>query len=906
MGKKTKYKNLAILKLSKIVHLLGKILGLVIKEQEGISFFNKIEKIRLLSKTSRGSKNKKKIRLNETKKFRQLKSNICKLSYQESLVISRSFSQFLNFSNLAESLYSVHKIHNLDARKAQGTNELVILDEAVERLIKDKSISKNKFFQTVKKLKIELVLTAHPTEVKRRTLIHKFKDVNNILERFVNLKIFTKKNVDRETKLLEESLHEEITSIWKTDELKRSKPTPIDEAKWGLAIIEDSLWNALPKICSYFDQSIQNYVGKRLPINFSPITFGSWMGGDRDGNSSVTSKITEEVVLLSRRMAANLYEKELTKLIRNLSIHECSKTLQDKVGNSSEPYRVFLRPIRDKMKNTQRLIELHLNNRKVLDERYLVRSINEVIQPLNIVYNSLCDVKCESIANGSVLDLLRRAHCFGLNLAKLDVRQEASLHVKLLKNICLRLGLGNYQEWSEEEKISFLSKHFKSKRSLIPKNIVLDKEDKEVWSTFQMIAKLPQECLGAYIISMASNVSDILTVMFLQKEAGIKTYLRVVPLFETLSDLQNAPQVIKSLYNISWYLKKFKHYQEVMIGYSDSSKDAGKLAASWAQYKAQENLQSVSDKYKVKLTLFHGRGGSVGRGGGPIYSALLSQPPGTVNGRTRVTEQGEIIQQKYSTESLAEHTLGTYIASVLEATLIPPARPKKSWRRLMKDMSETASTAYRSRIHDPNFLRYYRTITPQKILDQLSIGSRPTKRKKGDEIENLRAIPWVFSWTQIRFILPAWLGTLEGLELAKKGKNKIILKDMLNNWPFFYAMMDMLDMVLTKTDLRVIQFYEECLGDKELQNIGNKLRRQLLSLIHINKTLIPKYILEQRKSYRESIRIRNTYAETLNLLQADIMKKLKVTNLRNTDRKLLMDAMMVTIAGISAAMKNTG
>ena len=235
----------------------------------------------------------------------------------------------------------------------------------------------------------------------------------------------------------------------------------------------------------------------------------------------------------------------------------------------------------------------------------------------------------------------------------------------------------------------------KPKRSLIPKNIVLDKEDKEVWSTFQMIAKLPQECLGAYIISMASNVSDILAVMFLQKEAGIKTYLRVVPLFETLSDLQNAHQVIKSLYNISWYLKKFKHHQEVMIGYSDSSKDAGKLAASWAQYEAQENLQSVSDKHKVKLTLFHGRGGSVGRGGGPIYEALLSQPPGTVNGRTKVTEQGEIIQQKFGTESLAEYTLGTYIGSVLAATLSPPMKPKENWRKLMNDMSVVASYAYR-------------------------------------------------------------------------------------------------------------------------------------------------------------------------------------------------------------------
>ncbi len=906
MGKKNKYKNLAILKLSKIVHLLGKILGLVIKEQEGNYFFNKIEKIRLLSKTSRGKKDKKKIRLNETKKFRLLKSNVSELKPHESLVIARSFSQFLNFSNLAESLYSVHKIHNLNVRKAQGTNELVILDEAIERLIKNKSISKNKFFQIAKKLKIELVLTAHPTEVKRRTLLHKFTHVNNILERFVNLRIFTKKNVDREVKILEESLHEEITSIWKTDELKRSRPTPVDEAKWGLAIIEDSLWNALPKICSYFDQALQNYVGKRLPINFSPITFGSWMGGDRDGNSSVTSKTTKEVVFLSRWMAANLYEKSLTKLIRNLSIHECSKTLRNKVGNSTEPYRVFLRPIRDKLKNTQKLIELHLNNKKNLNESYLVRSVDEIIRPLNVVYNSLCDVKCESIANGSVLDLLRQAHCFGLNLAKLDIRQEASRHERLIKNITMQLGLGNYQNWPEEKKVSFLLKHYRSKRSLIHKNIILDQEDKEVWSTFQMIAKLPQECLGAYIISMASNVSDILTVMFLQKESGIKTCLRIVPLFETLSDLQNAHQVIKSLYKISWYLKKFNYHQEVMIGYSDSSKDAGKFAASWAQYKAQENLQSVSDEHKVKLTLFHGRGGSVGRGGGPIHSALLSQPPGTVNGRTRVTEQGEIIQQKYGTVSLAEHTLGTYIASVLEATLMPPTQPKKSWRVLMNDMSKTASTAYRNHIHDSNFLRYYRTITPQKILDQLLIGSRPTKRKKSSDIKNLRAIPWVFSWTQIRFILPSWLGTLEGLELAKKGQNRVILKDMLVRWPFFYAMMDMLDMVLTKTDLRVIQFYEECLGDHELQIVGNKLRKQLLSLIYINKTLIPKYILEQRKSYRESIRIRNTYAETLNLLQANVMKKLKATNLRNEDKKLLMDTMMVTIAGISAAMKNTG
>ena len=903
MKKKNNNSIIPELKLSKIVHLLGKILGLVIKEQEGNSFFNKIEKIRVLSKESRGKRNKQKI----YQSFNKLKYQISNLTAQESLIIARSFSKFLNFSNIAESLYSVHMIHDHNIRKSQGTNEVVVLEEAIINLLKNKSISKNLFYQTVKKINIDLVLTAHPTEVKRRTLIQKYASVNNILDQFNNLRIFTKQNINREEKLLEQNLHEEITSIWKTDEIKRSKPTPVEEAKWGLAIIEDSLWNALPKLCSRFDSVVQSHTGRRLPINFSPITFSSWMGGDRDGNPNVTSQTTEEVILLSRWEAANLYEKELTNLIQNLSMHDCSKKIRDQVGKSREPYRVFLRPIRNKMQTTQKEIEIFLNNKKPLNQTLVVQSINEVIDPLIIVHQSLCSVKCEVIANGSVLDLIRRAYTFGLNLAKLDIRQESTRHQKLLKTICNKLGLGNYETWSEEKKIKFLSKEYKSKRPLIPQNISLNREEKEVWTTFQMIAKSPRECLGAYIISMASNVSDILAVMVLQKEAGVKSYLRVVPLFETLSDLQNSHCVIEQLYSISWYLKCFKYNQEIMIGYSDSSKDAGKFAASWAQYCAQDKLSYISNQNKVQLTLFHGRGGSVGRGGGPVYAALLSQPPGTVNGRTRVTEQGEVIQQKFGSESLAEYSLGTYIGSVLEATLLPPIKPKKNWINLMDRMCDVASMAYRQHLtKDQNFLRYFQNITPQKIIEQLYIGSRPTKRKKSQEIKNLRAIPWVFAWTQIRLVLPAWLGTLEALELASKGKNRNILKDMLNNWPFFYAMMDMLDMVLTKTDQRVILFYEECLADNNLKKVGDKIRKQLSSLIYLNKKLIPKHILSQRKEFRKSIMIRNTYAEILNLLQADIMRKLNKSNVKNKKREKLLDAMFVTIAGIAAAMKNTG
>ena len=898
-------KKSSIKKISEIINLLGIILGLVIKEQEGTQLYNKVEQIRKLSKSARNGKQES---------FNKLKKSISKLSPRESLIVARSFSQFLNLSNLVESLYSVHKVDDYNFRKAQGTNEFIVLEEAISHLLKDTSVSKDKIYETCKNLKIDLVLTAHPTEVKRRTLIQKYAQINNILERFNKLRIFSQKNIEVEEKYLEEQLHEAITSIWKTDEIKRERPTPTEEARWGLAVIEDSLWDAVPKITSRLDGVIRNHTGKSLPINFSPITFGSWMGGDRDGNPYVTKEITKEVVLLSRWSAANLYEKELTKLIQDLSMHECSKNISRNQGKDGrrgpwEPYRVFLRPIRDKMKTTQTTIELHLNNGSNLNQSLMVQSIDELIKPLTEVYDSLCSVKCEVIANGLTLNLLRRAHAFGLSLAKLDIRQSSEKHLNLLAGITKHIGLGNYKDWTEDERIHFLSKEFESRRPLIPHNINLNKENLEVWQTFKMISKLPNECLGAYVISMASSVSDILAVLVLQKEAGIKNYLRTVPLFETYADLQNSDQIMKELYETNWYLKYFKHNQEIMIGYSDSSKDVGKLAASWAQYCAQEKLQNLSDKFKVKLTLFHGRGGSVGRGGGPVYTALLSQPPGTVNGSTRITEQGEVIQQKYATESLAENSLGTYIGSVLEATIQPPIKAKQNWREIMEEMSLISSQAYNSHItEDENFLRYFDEITPQKNLEKLFIGSRPTRRNKSKDIKSLRAIPWMFAWTQMRLILPSWLGILEAMKISRKANNKKTIKDMLSNWPFFYALMDMLDMVLVKTNPRVIEFYEECLADKDLKRTGKNLRNQLLSLIGLNKKLIPQSIAEERKSYRKSIMLRNTYSEILNLLQADVMRKMnKLEHLKESkDKRLLNDTMMVTIAGISAAMKNTG
>ena len=890
------------IELSSTIHLLGEILGSVIKKQENTAIFDKIEKIRTLSKNSRGSNEG----LNK-QSFKKLKNQISNLTSTETLIIAKSFSRFLDFSNIAESLYSIHNIHDHVIRKTQETNEIVILEEALLDVQKNPNVSKNKFFNVAKNISIDLVLTAHPTEVKRRTLIQKYANVNNILDELNNIQILKKQNIKREKGILEKKLKEEITSVWKTDEIKRSRPTAVEEAKWGLAVIEDSLWNSIPKICSRFDNAVNKFTNKNLPINYSPIKVSSWMGGDRDGNPNVTSKTTMEVVLLSRWEAASLYEKEFTKLIQSLSLFDCSKKIKKQVGKTWEPYRVFLRPIRNKLQQTQREIEDALLEKREPKKKLLVNSINEILDPLNEVYNSLCSVKCDIIANGLVLDIIRLSHTFGLNLAKLDIRQESSRHTSLLNTICKKLALKEYTKLSEQEKIKFLTREYKSKRPLIPNKIKFNNTDKETWETFKMIANTSNEFLGAYVISMTSKVSDILGVLLLQKEAGVKNPLRIVPLFETLSDLQNSSKIVDNLFKNRWYTNIFSNEQEIMIGYSDSSKDAGKFAASWAQYCAQEKLCLVDNKHKIKLNFFHGRGGAVGRGGGPVYAALLSQPPGTVMGMTRVTEQGEVIQQKYGSESMAEYSLGTYIGAVLEATLSPPSKPSKEWRTLIDSMSIISSKAYRHYLlEDEDFLKYFDKVTPKNIIGKLYIGSRPSKRNASKDIKSLRAIPWVFAWTQIRMLLPAWLGTYEALNFASKGKNKKILDEMIKNWPFFYEMMDMLDMVLIKTDQRVIRYYEECLATPELKKIGNELRAKLTELIEINKKIIPNHIINQRKAFRKSIKLRNTYAEILNLLQADIMKRLNKKNINTKSKKILMDAMIVTISGISASMKNTG
>ena len=877
------------------IRLLGTFLGRVIRDQEGLTFYKIVERLRLLSKNTLLDKNKSKVFLKVSKEVKKLKP-------KDIFRVTRSFSHILNLMNLAESLDASRKLNEYENPYFKNKNQNIFIEDIIKNLFKDRNISNKKIYEQATKLDIGIVLTAHPTEVKRRTLIQKYANLIELMEQRHLYKKYPSKILE-----IDRKIYTEITVIWKTDELKRSKPSPLDEAKWGLAVIEDSLWDTIPKVYKRLNDIFRKNLGKDLPRGYNPIQFGSWMGGDRDGNPNVTADITKKVILFSRWQAAKLYEKELTKLIQDLSMKECSPKIKKITGNSFEPYRVYLRPIRDKIRLTYQLIEKHLNNNKSLNEKKLLKDKNEILKPLREVRESLNLNRGQHIANADLLDLIRRVRCFGINLARLDIRQESSRHQKLISDVLNKKYKINFSSLSENKKINLLNSLIKQKKYFINNLKIKHKDNKEVWNTFKQISKEPEQCMGAYVISMTSKASDILSVYFLQKQAETKNLLRVVPLFETLDDLKNAKSVMENIFKLSWYRRLINHKQEVMIGYSDSSKDAGKLSASWHQYKLQEELRNLAKKYKIDLVFFHGRGGSAGRGGGPIQATLKSQPANTVNGKIRITDQGEVIQQKYGYKPLAEYNLCSYIGAVMDASLNPPPKSKKNWRELIEKMSEIATSAYRKNLNQSeDFIRYFKTVTPHKSLGKLAIGSRPAKRKNVDNIQSLRAIPWVFAWTQIRLMLPAWLGTTEALRYGSIKKFSKTLTDMEKNWPYFVSTMDILDMVITKVDPEISIIYENNLADSALKRIGKKLRFQFDALVKLHNKITPKEVFKERKEFRKALFIRNNYTETLNILQATIMNKINNNKYKKLDKKFLDDALMTSIAGISAAMKNTG
>ncbi len=866
------------------VSMLGHLLGNTIRDAHGDEILAKVETIRKLSKSARAGNQSDRNNLIE---------EIKNLPDEHLTPVARAFNQFLNLTNIAE------QYHTISRHCESHINEPDALNSLFTKL-QENSVSKLDAAQAIRDLNIELVLTAHPTEITRRTMINKLVKINECLSKLEHSDL-----VPKERQKTERRLEQLIAQSWHSDVIRKQRPTPLDEAKWGFAVVENSLWEAVPEFLRELNDKLKEHLDEGLPIDARPVHFSSWMGGDRDGNPFVTHTITREVLLLSRWKAADLYLNDINELISELSITKCNDAVRQLAGEDEhEPYRAVLKQLRSILVETKEILDAKLHGQE-LSVKAPLRHLNQLWEPLYACYQSLHECGMGVIADGSLLDTLRRVKAFGVHLVRLDIRQESTRHSDVLSELTRYLGLGDYDQWSEQDKIAFLTNELSSKRPLLPRDWQPSEPVKEVLDTCRIIAAQPRESFGAYVISMARTASDVLAVHLLLQEAGCPYRMDVCPLFETLDDLNNAEAVIKQLMSIDLYRGFIQNHQMVMIGYSDSAKDAGVMAAGWAQYSAMEKLVAVAEGEGIELTLFHGRGGTVGRGGAPAHAALLSQPPKSLKSGLRVTEQGEMIRFKLGLPDVAVNSFNLYASAILEANLLPPPEPKQDWRDLMETLSDVSCEAYRNIVRgEPDFVPYFRQATPELELGKLPLGSRPSKRNPNGGVESLRAIPWIFSWSQNRLVLPAWLGAGEAIQFSVDKGHQALLEEMCREWPFFSTRLGMLEMVFSKCNIDISRDYDQRLVDANLLPLGERLRKQLQSDIKAVLNVENNENLMQSDPWGlESIRLRNIYVEPLNMLQAELLYRTRSTEQASPD---LEEALMVTIAGIAAGMRNTG
>ncbi|HXG54857.1 MAG TPA: phosphoenolpyruvate carboxylase [Vicinamibacterales bacterium] len=899
------------------VRLLGTLLGQTLKRQEGDVLFRRVERVRALAKRARradadGAKGA----------FDLLAKELAAMPLDAALPVTRAFAHFLHLANIAEQHHRVRRrrAYQRDpaARPQPGS-----IEETLPRLV-TAGVSADALHEAVCGLRIGLVITAHPTEIMRRTLQRKYNTIAGALAG-----LDRRDGTPAERESLIDTLRREITAAWETEDVRRERPSPLDELRSAMTVFEQTLWDAVPEYLRSLDRTLRIVTGRGLPLESAPIVFGSWIGGDRDGNPAVTPDITRRACLMTRWVALTLYAREIAALREDLSMTEATDEVRALAPGAAEPYRALLRGVHRGLESARRSVEARLADHAdsaspPADEHF--HTAEALAQPLRHCFESLHATGNGLIADGRLADVLRRIAVFGLTLVKLDIRQEADRHTEAVDVLASRMGHTGYAGWPEEQRLEFLIGALTdispapAHSTLAPSQPTEDPPHTpgtaDVDATFQTLRAIPPESLGAYIITMAGRPSDVLAVELLQRRAGIDPPLRVVPLFETDRDLRAAGGMIDRLLSIPWYRERVARAggrQEVMVGYSDSAKDAGRVAAAWALYESQEAIVAACRVHGVALTLFHGRGGSVGRGGGPTYLAIQSQPPGSVDGTLRVTEQGEMIQAKFGLRGVALRTLEVYTAATLDAALTSPPPVDPRWRDAMREIAESSRAAFRRTVYeDPDFLRYFHTATPEAQLDAMHIGSRPARRGGGDAgVGSLRAIPWQFAWTQTRLLLASWLGAeaLAGACADRDGP-RLPCRDMYARWPFFRSMIDLLQMALAKADGGIAAHYDRQLAPADLQGLAASLRGRLQQSIDAVLTITGHTrLLEDNPVLRRSIAVRNPYVDPINLVQVELLRRLALPGLKAgpaQDVDVLQRALMVTINGIAAGMRNTG
>ena len=849
--------------------------------------------------------------------------------------------------------------------------------------LKQLNVPPQKIQQLISQLDISLVFTAHPTEIVRHTIRKKQRRISSILEK-LDIAEESSRSMGLSNSWEEENyrqlLSEEVRLWWRTDELHQFKPTVLDEVDYSLHYFQKVLFDILPELSNRLKKALQSTFPTLQPPKEKFCYFGSWVGGDRDGNPFVTPDVTWSTACYQRSIVLDKYIQSVRQLndILSLSLHWSNvepdlldslerdrinmAEVYDKyyVRYRQEPYRLKLAYIEQKLNNTKHRNEA-LSNPETRKSIKLAKIEDNVypnsldfLMDLNLIKSSVenTGLKCKELAH-----LIRQVDVYGFHLTPLDFRQDSSRHCEALNEIADYLGVLDkpYEDLSEEGKTAWLVQELKTRRPLIPAEVTFSDATTETIDTFKILRALQLEfglnICHTYIISMTNYVSDVLEVLLLAKEAGLYdpilgvTTIGIVPLFETVEDLKRAPAVMTELFDLPLYRAclaggyenvQSKSYlnlpqltphnlQEIMLGYSDSNKDSGFVSSNWEIHKAQKNLAKLGKKYDINIKIFHGRGGSVGRGGGPAYAAILAQPISTINGRIKITEQGEVLASKYSLPELALYNLETISTAVIQASLLGSGFDDiEPWNQIMEEISAASRKAYRQLIYEqPDFLDFFMSVTPIEEISKLQISSRPARRSKGKkDISSLRAIPWVFSWTQSRFLLPAWYGVgtaLQDFLDQEPTENLTLLRSFYRKWPFFKMVISKVEMTLSKVDLQMASHYVEELASKKDQERFQAVFNQIAEEYYLSRKVVLKIneqerLLDSDPELQRSVQLRNGTIVPLGFLQVSLLKRLRqyanqdkagLIHFRYSKEELLRGALL-TINGIAAGMRNTG
>ncbi|NYE05438.1 phosphoenolpyruvate carboxylase [Bacillus niacini] len=913
--------NDSSLPLRRDVKLLGQILGEILVSHGGTELFDKVEKIRLMCKTLRTHFD------NEI--YFELKDEIANLKSPMRKQVIRAFSMYFHLINIAEQNHRIRR-----RRQYQLEDDSIVQPHSIESAIlslKENNINEDIIQEVLNKLSLELVITAHPTEAAKRSILEIQQRIAVILKK-LDYPLLTK----RERSKLEESLFNEVTILWQTDELRHNKPTVLDEVRNGLYYFDQTLFEVLPEIHREVEICLEkNYSTKQWDVpNF--LRFGSWIGGDRDGNPNVTPEITWETLHKQRKLVLKKYKNVLVDLMKRYSHSTSRVEVSDELVQSieveenkyltddkkwpveGEVYRRKFAIIIERLKQVGKSDLGYLSAEELLEDLYVVK------RSLNNHHPAAHELK-------TIQKLIRQVQLFGFHLATLDIRNHSGEHEAAMTEILRKVQISdNYAELSEDEKVKILESILMDPRPLLLLNEDYSPETQQMIQVFQMISNahkvFGKRSISVYLVSMTKSASDLLEVLVLAKEAGIyrlhadgtvESQLNVAPLLETIDDLTAGPKIMETLFQMPVYrnhLKVMNDQQEIMLGYSDGSKDGGTLTANWKLYKAQLEIHEMASKYHIGLKFFHGRGGSLGRGGGPLNKSLLSQPAETIGDGVKITEQGEVLSSRYLLEDIAYRSLEQATSTLMLATahVSKEAEPgnlrDEGWESAIEEISSAALKKYQSLVFgDADFLTYFNEATPLRELGDLNIGSRPMSRKNRGRFEDLRAIPWVFAWTQSRQLLPAWYAAGTGLEsyAQKSEQNLQQLQQMYENWPFFRSTIDNLQMALMKADITTAKEYLSLVED---QKIAERIFSNILEEYERTKAILLKItgdneLLDHTPNIKDSVYRRNPYVDPLNFLQVELIKEL-----RNQDEpsEELLTEVLLTISGISAGLRNTG